>query len=304
MNVGTKGYKYRAFGLDIISDMLMPELLPADFETAAVTIVQGGVRDDMAGEHNEYADHTSTINATEYYLNIKGVCRYYTDSNAIHYEACAGADERSVRSYMLGSVMAFVLYRGGTVPMHASAIISDGKLVLFTGRSGAGKSTTAALMREKGYPLFTDDICVIDREGSGTASYPMLKLWDESVALLGDEHYATKDVRVRAEMDKHGYFFHDRAVAGAMRVGIIFVIDVDAMATRTVWRELKGVAAFDAVAAQAYRHYLLSEDSLKAMHFEVIARLVNDCRVMVLTRAGQGDNATFVATIEKILKET
>ena len=45
--------------------------------------------------------------------------------------------------------------------MHASAIVHEGKAVLFTGISGAGKSTTANAFRLKGYKMLTDDVCPI-----------------------------------------------------------------------------------------------------------------------------------------------
>jgi len=53
------------------------------------------------------------------------------------------------------------------VVLHASGVELNGRAALFLGSSGAGKSTLAAALVQRGYPLVTDDFCVIN-SGCGT----------------------------------------------------------------------------------------------------------------------------------------
>ena len=71
--------------------------------------------------------------------------------------------------------------------LHASAVRVGGKAVLFCGTSGAGKSTIAAALAQRGYPLITDDVCAIAAEGAAPLVYPdgrQLKLWAHAIERL------------------------------------------------------------------------------------------------------------------------
>jgi hypothetical protein len=71
--------------------------------------------------------------------------------------------------------------------LHASAVVLEGRAVLFAGDAGAGKSTTAAAMVRRGNSLLTDDIvAILERAGtlSAASAYPYVSLWPESVEML------------------------------------------------------------------------------------------------------------------------
>jgi hypothetical protein len=71
------------------------------------------------------------------------------------------------RSYFLGTVLGALLARRGFFTLHSSAINVNGKAILFCGKSGAGKSTTAAYFEMQGHPLISDDICPIYQDAQG-----------------------------------------------------------------------------------------------------------------------------------------
>src|SRR4051812_24417075 len=58
-------------------------------------------------------------------------------------------------------------------PLHASAIVHDGRALLFAGPSGAGKSTLAQLGVSAGYKLLAEDRVWIQRD-------PALRVWGSS----------------------------------------------------------------------------------------------------------------------------
>jgi hypothetical protein len=59
----------------------------------------------------------------------------------------------------------------------------------FLGDSGAGKSTLAACLQARGYPIVSDDICVLQEDAGAMRVVPVagwLKLWRASLNHLGE----------------------------------------------------------------------------------------------------------------------
>ena len=80
-------------------------------------------------------------------------------------EAAADDLEHCFRSF-LTVVVALLLRRAGWHHVHAAtAVAPEGRGWLFAGNSGAGKSTTAALLASRGWQVGTDDIAFMVRAG-------------------------------------------------------------------------------------------------------------------------------------------
>ncbi|MEE4153464.1 MAG: hypothetical protein V2I27_04830 [Erythrobacter sp.] len=68
--------------------------------------------------------------------------------------------------------------------LHGSAVEIAGKLAVFIGQTGAGKSTLAASLYAEGHKLLGDDAVVIDQTNgllTGEAVYPSLRLFRDSI---------------------------------------------------------------------------------------------------------------------------
>ena len=90
-------------------------------------------------------------------------------------------------SHLAGSVLAFALRLRGSVPLHASAVVVDGRALLFIGDPWAGKSTTIAAFSRLGHSILADDIVRIDVVDSRVLAYPghpRLNLWADSAKTL------------------------------------------------------------------------------------------------------------------------
>jgi hypothetical protein len=89
--------------------------------------------------------------------------------------------------YLLGPVLALVLRYRGVVCLHASAVVVNGRAIVFAGAEEAGKSTTAAAFARRGFPALSDDVVPLaERDGVFFAfpGSPQLRLWPESVEML------------------------------------------------------------------------------------------------------------------------
>lgn len=73
--------------------------------------------------------------------------------------------------------------------LHASAVATPAGAVAFVGRPGAGKSTIAAALARRGFPLIADDFLIIEQAAVIPHAIPSKvepRLWPDSVtALLG-----------------------------------------------------------------------------------------------------------------------
>lgn len=89
-----------------------------------------------------------------------------------------------------------ILPQRGLMVLHGSAVLLGDRAIALAGASGAGKSTTAAVLCSLGGRLICDDLCAINgaesRVVSGTS---VLKLWPDSVEALGIESARARAVR-------------------------------------------------------------------------------------------------------------
>jgi energy-coupling factor transporter ATP-binding protein EcfA2 len=68
----------------------------------------------------------------------------------------------TVGIWLHGTVAALLLGQRGRFALHASVVEVDGQAVALTGPRGAGKSTTALRLSQRGHPLVTDDVTPVD----------------------------------------------------------------------------------------------------------------------------------------------
>jgi hypothetical protein len=90
-------------------------------------------------------------------------------------------------TYLLGPVLGILLRLRGVTCLHASAVAFGEKAVAFVGSEGAGKSTTAAALAQRGHAILSDDVVALaERDGSFWVqpAYPYLSLWPQSVESL------------------------------------------------------------------------------------------------------------------------
>lgn len=299
-------HKYWGFGLKIASALAMPELIACDFEEADTTITLGQVPQTLDGS-NVVKRAFSIIGNNEYILEVKGTGRYYAGhGNAIIIEPVEGIDEHSVRLFLLGTMMAAILYQRGYIPLHASAIERNGKLTLFTGNSGAGKSTLLAHLLTKGYTVFTDDICVLhynkdDDTVYGTASYPMIKLWEDSLNKIDHSSFG-REFKIRPHLPKYGQFFHDSFTMEALPIEKIFVLQATPEIQEISYTQPDPLKAFKLIEKQAYRYRFATGDALRPIHFMLMSALTKHVPVVATKRPMTGITITdFSDLIESLL---
>ncbi len=83
-----------------------------------------------------------------------------------------GTSREAFHTYLLGQALSFALLKQGIEPLHATAVVIDGKAVGFVGDCGYGKSSLAAAFLQAGHALLTDDLLVVRERRGAFVAYP------------------------------------------------------------------------------------------------------------------------------------
>ncbi|WP_192251124.1 HPr kinase/phosphorylase [Mesorhizobium silamurunense] len=169
---------YKAYGLTIGSEVILPELEPTAPATSDIEIAVGPIDFPEAASPNATAFR---FEPTRQYLSWQAVGTFLiSDASRIDVDPAPGIDDPLLAFPLLGPVLALTLHQRRLLVLHASAIAVDGQGVIFMGDKGAGKSTTAGAMIRAGHLLLTDDVVALDLSDPSRPmilpGFPQLKL--------------------------------------------------------------------------------------------------------------------------------
>jgi hypothetical protein len=188
---------YELAGNKVRSEVAFPLLPVVDgFVEPDWSIVCGGGRERSVGRWYHqwcFRDGRKWLSfgrsGADYILRFPGriVFRVSRPDRRIVCEAARSIPSETWRHLLLNQVLPLVFGTERLV-LHASAVRGPRGVWGFAGAGGAGKSTLAAALAARGYPLVSDDALLLDREAGWLArpGYPSLRLWPDSVmATLG-----------------------------------------------------------------------------------------------------------------------
>ena len=292
-------YTYWAYGLKVGSQIPFPELFPIEDDGPMdLEIIFGDI---PIIEKTETGYHSADYDITPYAyrITIKDVASYHvSEGKHIIIATDSKADQDSIRLFCLSNAFAAALHQRRAIPLHCSAILDKGELVLVFGASGAGKSTTMLSLLQKGYKPFSDDVCVpvfhaAYNEIRLFSSYPMMKFWKETLDLTG---YSLKaDRKIRPDMEKYGIYYHDDFMTASIKPKLIVVLEKDDKIEAPIIEPIGGIKLFQLLEENAYRGEYLGFSDLKKEHFKVFTHLANQSRCFVLKRPATGNFVTEVA---------
>lgn len=278
-------YCYFAFGLRIKSEVALPELAPFardDFGAPDVTI-----RFDTIEVPDVTPAGSLRIAGEDVFLTVESTAHFRVrGGREIALSPLPGASERNVRLFLLGSAFGILCHRRGLLPLHANAVVADGKAVAFAGRTGVGKSTLAAHFQSRGFEILCDDVCVISFDDAGRPlawpGLPRLKLWRDAVEALG--HDSENLERAIDGMEKFHVPLSAAASQGPYPLSRVYVLQNLAEGQTPRVERLTGKDALQSVMTNTYRKNFVSALGLAKENFLMAAAVVRHAGVYTAPR--------------------
>lgn len=189
MSISNKKYYYKVYGLNVESDILVPELTILDNDidkNIDVKIYYKTMPDDIKQNVNE--GKKAFYNGQYVWFHIDNVGTYLIQNgDTVTIDLCENPDLNILKVYILGSVLGIILLQRNTVAIHGGSIVINNKGCIFTGDKGAGKSTLTTALRQRGYDFVSDDVGAIE-----LSDIPMInpgfgyqKLCEDAMTKLG-----------------------------------------------------------------------------------------------------------------------
>ncbi len=295
-------FTYSLFGLSIRSNLSIPRLIPAiPTEHSDVEIHLGSLpitnsQSQMEPKNliyvssdanksgapavriwkvmNDDALHLVYFDGVQFWLDRAGtnIWALWPDTSSLE----------NVATYLVGPILGLLLRLRGITCLHASAVAFGDRAVAFVGSEGAGKSTTAAALSRRGYPVLSDDVVTLvehDRAFHVMPAYPYLCLWPDSVEKIEGSREAFS--RFTPDWDKRclplgspDARFEDRALP----LGAIYVFGDRGADPALPIEALSAQDAFITLVANTFATNLLDSD-MRAREFALLGRLVSVVRI-------------------------
>lgn len=304
-------HRYTAYGLDIASDLELPELV-------AAAESRNGHEPDLRirlGETPEQIEDPTESRVVwsarpgEWLQQIDGVARYYLhdDGRELVIERLGGTDA-DLRAFLFGTTLGAIFHQRGQFVLHAcTVVLPDGAAVAVAGAAGAGKSTTLAALIARGHKVLTDDKTVVEFVDDGPivlSGYPTLRLWRDAVERIGADPEGLP--KLRDNMEKYlyrtGAFQHEPAPLRALVVlgqrrgkGGPEEIESAQEGAEIVTTEVHGHQAIHTVLRQTYRRRIVNGSGFQSEHFQWAAKLADAISVAHVVRPRHGDTVDAVA---------
>jgi hypothetical protein len=286
-------YYYKVYNFTIKTPFPISELIEIHPQSVDISIKEEAILYDLDKVKSKGAFYNASlkyqINETDVLLNITDTGKILIkNKQTIIIDRLKDVTDEDIALYLLGTVFAYIVMLRGGFALHGSAIKIGSNCVIFTGNSGAGKSTTAARFVEKGYNLLSDDVCVISFNTEGAAlvhpAYPQLKLWDNSVEKLGYDKNCLKTVSpswAKFRMEAKSYFQDEPLILN-------HVFELSPSETDEIKVEkVQGFNKITLLLENTYRNFLIQSLGLERIHFQFCLQLAQQIEVKRINRPKQ-----------------
>lgn len=151
---------YLVYGIQIATELELKELMQVHGKSDLI-ISKGNVPNFLMGTTQSCAYFQTKEN--EFLTRIDRVGSFYAiDGRELIFNPYEDADVMSIKMYLYGFLLPVILMQRGRFPMHGSCMDIDGKSIVISGVSGAGKSSLGIAFRMAGYRLISDDLIALN----------------------------------------------------------------------------------------------------------------------------------------------
>lgn len=226
LTIAKRVYRHRGFGLNIHSEIPLPELSPSPGQESPDLIIRKGDLSDLS-EHEKEAPLACWNTSEGTVLYCQDLCYLLIrNGKEIIFHLLPRAERRRLRLFLLGSAMSILLHQRGHLVFHGSAVSRNDCGVILLGNKGWGKSTLAAALHDEGFDFISDDVTAIDmkcKPPSILPAFPQLKLWPDALVHFGQD--PNQFSKISSRIDKR----HKQVLTSSTQVPVplkkVFLLD-------------------------------------------------------------------------------
>jgi hypothetical protein len=199
----------------------------------------------------------------------------------------AGAKQKDIEIFLFGPAWATLCHQRRILPLHASAVVTKKGIAAFLGHSGAGKSTTAALLTSLGYELITDDILPLSfNQKLIPGAWPYLrrlKLHRDAITRLAFSATET----VSELLDKEKFFFlPERAADDRWRsLKRVYLLEHNPLDSLVTIERITGADAVRALVDQTYHFNFILGARMHGTHLAACTQVASKIAVFRMRRS-------------------
>jgi len=252
-------FKYFAFGLKIISDLDLPELIESQFEEYDLEITLGDIP-HVIWDNNSLHNPILSIDKCNLLLKLPPATYLASNGSRIFIAPNPGQDFDSIRLFLYSNIFAAIMHQRNYLLIHASGVVYKEKLHLFLGASGMGKSTIVAFLENKGYEIYSDDVILFkltDGELITCQTYPQIRLWEDTFDKLGIKKITAK--KIRPELPKFGIKINKYVKGGSYQLGKLFFLANSSDSEKFQISNLNSIETFKLLNLNIYRELQVSK---------------------------------------------
>ncbi|MEI2619587.1 MAG: hypothetical protein V9G09_02470 [Candidatus Nanopelagicales bacterium] len=217
---------YSAYGFTLMSAFPLPELLAGEGK-ADISIEIGRCRGIASHDYSPILCASASPNQVHLTWGKVGDL-LIEDGRRIIVLPHPDTDEDALRLFILGAGLGVLLHQRGLLVLHASGVVIHDRVVGFIGAKGCGKSTTAAILHQRGHALVSDELLVVDFDSQDRPLImpgpSQIRLWSDALVYTGRDPDST--ARVRSGIDK----FNVNALIvapKALPLGSLYLLDAE-----------------------------------------------------------------------------
>jgi len=279
---------YSAYQLNFYSELALPEFLPppaGDDLTPDVRILLGDVSESGIPGGTQIGPFL-WCDTESLWLRVPHIARFLvTGGSTITIAPEPGADEDSIRVFLLGSALGALLSQRGYLVLHGNAIRIGDQCMVCVGPSGCGKSTLAAGFLQRGYDVLADDVVAINSDCRAVPGFPRIKLWRDVADKLAID--VTHLRRIRPTMEKYNLPLQHNVAGEPLPVRWVYILGSDYIDDVRV-EPVVGLEKFKPLYENTYRVRFLDGMGLEQTHLQRCGQLAGHVRLARIDRPKVG----------------
>ncbi len=287
-------YRYRLYGLSIISDLEFPQLVEetSDMPDAPeIRIKECEVPESILSITDKKYDFGTTFS----WLSNLTTWLVVENGNRIGYRLKEGGKVQALRNFILGFGMSMIAHQRGMLSIHCSAVADKDGAVLIAGESGAGKSTLTTAFLERGYRLMADDMAFVQTVDKKTSyafpAFPFQKLC-RNVAI--EKGYNLDElIYINEDKDKFLVPYQGEFSLEAVPIKAFIMLGISNRAEVDV-KEINGLEKFIIYANNLFLRHLLRERKYNPEFGQLCIEMAACVPTYCINRPFEGDTTTQV----------